>query len=203
MALSAARSADLALAFERIDANNARAFAPLAVAFGQGRLGHALDGLIGIGARVDSAPVALFLAQPASHAPTIASLLTLNVAPAWRRRGIATKLLAAGEAAVGAAGCTTVTSMIAYGSPEGPAAQALAARAGWEQVQHLRTYFKVAYDAIGVAPWVTRRQRWPAGFDVVSFSAITGEERRQLMARQNDPDGPLVYYFLASGPEEP
>lgn len=183
---------------ESIDSSNAPAFTSCAVAFGRGRLARPLDALIGVGARVAGQPAALFLAEASRDRPTVAGVLTLHVAEHCRRRGVGTRLLGAAEEATRAAGMVAMTGLLADGSPEGPAAHALASRAGWTRQRHVRSFFKVPYDTVGTAPWVARVQPWPHGFEVFPWRSLSTADRDLLLVRQHDP----VYFDPALTPFE-
>ena len=74
-----------------------------------------------------------------------AEVLTLAVAPEARRQGIATLLLRAAKAHVGARGGTGVFLEVATGNA---AALALYARAGFVEVGHRRRYYADLADAL-------------------------------------------------------
>ena len=74
-----------------------------------------------------------------------AEVLTLAVAPEARRQGIATLLLRAAKAHVGARGGTGVFLAVATGNA---AALALYARAGFVEVGHRRRYYADLADAL-------------------------------------------------------
>ena len=74
-----------------------------------------------------------------------AEVLTLAVAPEARRQGIATLLLRAAKAHVGARGGTGVFLEVATGNA---AALALYAREGFVEVDHRRRYYADSADAL-------------------------------------------------------
>ena len=74
-----------------------------------------------------------------------AEVLTLAVAPEARRQGIATLLLRAAKAHVGARGGTAVFLEVATGNA---AALALYAREGFVEVGHRRRYYADSADAL-------------------------------------------------------
>jgi GNAT superfamily N-acetyltransferase len=172
-------------------------FAHLATGLGQGRLSRDRNGLIALGAWVESKPAGLFLGVVKhSSADPYVNVVTLRVAEQHRRRGVATVLLSEAEQCARDAGCHLLTGLVADGSPEGPAAQALTERAGWMRFRLTRTIYKSPYPSVGKFHWAGRAQPWPEHFEVFAWRDLTDEDRAWLVAHWNDP----FYFDLTLSP---
>ncbi len=178
-----------AVVVREIRDQDAPAFAHLATGFGQGRLNGNRAGLVALGAYLGSEPAGLFLGalhnQP--EQPRALSVLTLRVAERYRRQGVGTLLLAAGEEAARAANCEYLNALLASDSPEGPAAQILAARCGWMRFRMISNFYKIPWRLIESSHWATRIQPWPEHFEVFPWQNVTAEERESLLAKRDDP----------------
>lgn len=166
-------------------------FEHLATGLGQGRLRRDRTWLIALGAWVEGEPAGLFLGRlyksvPDSNGELSLRVLTLRVEPLYRGRGLATLLLSQAEAHARAKGCCLLSALIAEGSPEGPAAQALAARAAWTRFRLNRSFYKIPWQRIESSHWATRVQPWPNHCEVFAWRDATPAERALLLERRDD-----------------
>ena len=172
-----------AILIQPLHGGDTQAFARLATGFGQGGLSGDLEGLIALGAWVAGEAAGLFLGAVSIRTKTV-RVLTMHVAERYRRRGVGTRLLLRGEEAARSLGIECLTSWLAEGSPDGPAAQTLADRVGWRRLRLLGGIYKIPYRLIGNSNWVSRVQPWPDAFQVFPWKQLTEDERRILIAER-------------------
>lgn len=125
-------------------------------------------------------PAGLLLAQ--HRAGGIVELLSVFVVPAWRRQGVAEKLLAALEAAARGAGAQRLAVIFSRPQPGGEALEKLLRRAGWGEPRLRMLIAEGSLRRFMQEPWLRRPPRLPAGCEIFSWSELTAAERARLQA---------------------
>jgi GNAT superfamily N-acetyltransferase len=127
------------------------------------------------GAEAAGLPVGLALAE----AGRAARLLSVAVLPAWRRQGVATRLLVALEADLIAAGCTSLEAIWIAGQPSTLALERLLERRGCWPSQPRMLVCRSHIGLLRHAPFTTARPPARAG-EVMSWAELPIQLREEL-----------------------
>lgn len=152
--------------------------------------------IVAVVATYNDAPIGLGLAG-LTRGETQASLLSLAVAAAYRRQGVATALLSALMPQLGAAGADGVHAIYTAGQPSTPAVERLLQRSGFSPPQP-RNLLCTAEAQILRAP-VLGAAELPAGATIGLWLGVSASERArlrdELAAHVNIPKdvGPFCY----------
>jgi GNAT superfamily N-acetyltransferase len=146
---------------------------------------------LALAARTADTAVALALAElPAPGENGAPELLSVFVAPEHRGRGIATALVAAMEAALGARGAASVEAVYTTGKASIAAVERIFEKRGWESptLRTITVRFTMA-EALST-PWYGRMGLLPAGAEIFSWVDLTAAERQQL--RESNERAPWI-----------
>ena len=170
------------LAIELLNVFTGPAFEMLTVARFRSRLHDLLTSdVIAVGVSVDGRPIGLGLAE-LSVRDRRGNILSLFVAESYRHRGIGTDLLKRLEGELRNQGCAALEMVYSSGHSWTTPLERILERDGWwgPEVRHLICIGKQRDLA---PPWLRRRSAL-AGFEIVSWSAITEQDRKILLADQ-------------------
>lgn len=159
--------------------------------------GEAHDGsaVVALVARDGDIPVGLVLAQtPLAAAadggdaaqPKTARLLSVSVVPAWRRRGVATRLMRSLEEELIQRGCTKLTTGYTTRMPAWQPLERLLAACRWPEPETSLLMTMGYFHEVAKAPWLAVSYEAPPGFELFEWSQLGTEERAQL---QREVDG--------------
>ena len=168
--------------------------------------GEAHDGYAVIArvARDVGIPVGLVLAQtPLAAAadggdaeqPKTARLLSVSVVPAWRRRGVATRLMRSLEEELIQRGCTKLTTGYTTRMPAWQPLERLLAACRWPAPEATLLMSMAQIANVMKAPWLAAPLEVPPGFELFEWAQLTADERAQL---QREVDGGEIPGGLSS-----
>lgn len=135
-----------------------------------------------IGAWVDGQPVGLALSLWCPY-EDLARIVTLFVAPAFRRQGVADLLLAATESGWRARGAKRLEVGYLQQSGAADTLSRMLARHAWPQAQPERLICACDRSMLD-SKWFAREPVVPNGCDIISWSRVSVRERAALMAEQ-------------------
>ena len=153
--------------------------------------GEVFDGFESIAqvARHDGIPVGLLLAQvPAAdaaagsdpHNPKAAKLLSVSVLPAWRQRGVASRLMRAMEAELRARDCIGLTADYTTLMPAWQPFERLLAACHWSAPDARLLMSKGYCREVVKAPWLGALREVPPEFELFEWTQLRADERTQL-----------------------
>lgn len=162
---------------------------------------EARDGcaVIALVARVDDILVSLVLAQTPFAAatdggdaeqPKTARLLSVSVAPAWRRRGVATRLMRSLEEAVIQRGATSLSTGYTTRMPAWQPLEKLLAACRWPAPEATLLISKAQIANVMKAQWLAAPREAPPGFELFEWSQLDAEERARLQREVDDREIP-------------
>jgi GNAT superfamily N-acetyltransferase len=135
---------------------------------------------LGIGAVEDGTPVGLALARfgPVARGAT---LLSLFVAEAWRRRGVGTALTRRLERECAARGLAKLSGTYMSGQPATPAVERILSCAGWSAPTPRMLVVQCSLESVKEARWINRFRCSP-GFEIIPWVDVTAAERNEIRA---------------------
>jgi GNAT superfamily N-acetyltransferase len=140
---------------------------------------------IAIGASHDGAIVGLALAEvPAVRDSDSASLLSVFVDGAYRRRGIGTALVQGIEAEVARRGHARLDAVYMTGRPLVEAVEALLARRGWSVPATRAMTMRATLDDLRRMPWYGRVRLAAPDFEIFPWTGLRPDEKRRLATSQ-------------------
>jgi GNAT superfamily N-acetyltransferase len=135
--------------------------------------------LLGLCAMADGAMVALALAECLSDGG--AQLISLMVAPAWRRRGIGTGLLRRLQPFLRSEGIAQLEVRYAVTGLTGVAFEPILARLGWQAPQIDRWLFEGRSSQLAAIGWAERHSLQPP-YGLVPWGQLSDRQRRAVAA---------------------
>ncbi|MFM2303090.1 MAG: hypothetical protein RLZZ135_496 [Cyanobacteriota bacterium] len=141
--------------------------------------------IVAIAATDGHQPIGLALAKIQADGSSSAEILSIFVAPAYRRQGIGTALLRQLESELRSQGCTQLELVYTTGKPTTFALERLLTVCQWTapQPQMLVGRAKIC-SGMMQAPWM--RTAFPADYDLFSWLEITPAERTTLQQQAKD-----------------
>jgi GNAT superfamily N-acetyltransferase len=137
--------------------------------------------LLAVAALVAGAPVGLAVAESRPGHP--ADVVSLRVDPRHRRRGVGGELLRRLEVAAERAGAEHVQGSFRSGWASRPAIERLLVRGGWSAPQPSLHLFRIGRES-APAEALPEPPPLPEGCEIFPWSALSGEERERILARQ-------------------
>jgi len=155
------------------------------------RSGEVFEGFASIAhvARQNGIPVGLLLAQvPAAGVrdgreppcPKMAKLLSVSVLPAWRQRGVASRLMRSMEDALHERNCLGLTVDYTTLMPAWQLFERLLATCHWSAPEARLLMSKGDCREVVKAPWLDTLREVPPDFELFEWSQLRTEERTQL-----------------------
>ena len=136
---------------------------------------------LAVGVLIEDSPVGLVLCRLEEN--PLAQVLSLYVAPAFRRRGLAAELLERSERRLAAMGFTEMELSYRSGRQITPALEALLAREGWTAPRVRQIYCRTDGRKMPQATWIQPMQL-PPEYEVIPWSAVTDADRQSIRERQ-------------------
>lgn len=136
-------------------------------------------------ARHDGIPVGLLLAQsPAAggdtHSPKVAKLLSVSVLPAWRQRGVASRLMRSIEEKLRERDCVGLTADHTTLMPAWQPFERLLAACHWCAPDAKLLMSKGYCREVVKAPWLNALREVPPEFELFEWTQLRAEERIRL-----------------------
>lgn len=140
---------------------------------------------VGVAAVEEGIARGLALAEQPIDDPHAAEVLSLYVQAGARSAGMGTSLLAALEAHLRSRGARKVTAVYTGGRPGTPALERVLAKRGWSPPVARAHTVHCTPEGASRTPWFAQVSLGPPDFEIFPWTALTGEERRELMASHN------------------
>jgi GNAT superfamily N-acetyltransferase len=153
--------------------------------------------------RHEGIPVGLLLAQsPAAGAadggdpqsPKAAKLLSVSVLPAWRQRGVASRLMRAMEEVLRGRDCVGLTAAYTTLMPAWQPFERLLAACHWSAPDAMLLMSKGYCHEVIKAPWLNVLPKAPPDLELFEWTHLSANERLQL---QHEVDEGRVPYVLS------
>lgn len=123
---------------------------------------------------------------------SVTTLRSVYVIALYRKTGIATALMQAGEKYLKEAGVEEVTGQYQQEYKERIAIEKLLAKTGWEDKPH-RLLAYSSYSSAILEDGVFQRMGVPSGFEIFMWKDMTAEEEEKLKAKYEDPQFKEIY----------
>ena len=137
--------------------------------------------IVAIGVQQKGAGVGLGLAR-VDEAQRRAELLSIAVAPAFRREGIGTAILAQLEEELRGR-CGRVDAVYTDGTPSSAAVTRILQKCGWEPIRHRMMICRTQLDLLLSAPWM-QKSYLPPAFSIFPWCTLTPEEESDVRAQR-------------------
>lgn len=138
----------------------------------------------GVAAWDGDRPVGLALGELPTGATGTAELLSVFVPAAERRKGIATRLVAALEDLVGERGCPALQAVYTTGKPEIDAIERLFQQRGWQPPVARTVTVRFSPQQALTTNWFGRLRFPGSDYEIISWSDVRPDEREALMREQ-------------------
>jgi GNAT superfamily N-acetyltransferase len=152
--------------------------------------GEARDGFesIALVAHDGDTPVGLVLAQApltaadgcGAESPKTARLLSISIVPAWRRRGVASRLMLSLEEELRQRACVSLTTGYTTRMPAWRQLERLLAACRWSPPEASMLMSMGYIREVAKAPWLNALCEAPPGFELFEWSQLGIGERAQL-----------------------
>lgn len=153
----------------------------------------ARDGDIPVGLVLAQIPLASAADEPdermmggSEEQPKTARLLSVSVIPAWRRLGVATRLMQSLEEALIQRGCIRLTTGYTTRMPAWQPFEKLLDAGRWPAPDATLLMSMGLVDNVMKAPWLAVSYETPPGFELFEWSQLGIEERAQLQREVDD-----------------
>lgn len=118
-----------------------------------------------------------------------ATLLSVAVKPAWRGRGVGSKLLEAIEDELRRLGCRKADLTYMSGNPSTPAVERMLARAQWDPPRPRLMICYTTIDRVAQGRWIATPLPAAPGVNVFSWRDLSALERDQVASDPRVPEG--------------
>ncbi|MEA5627194.1 GNAT family N-acetyltransferase [Nostoc sp. UHCC 0251] len=139
--------------------------------------------IVAIAASNASEPIGLALSEIQPNGK-LAQVLSIFVAPFYRRQGIGTALLRRLESQLRSQGCTHLELVYTTGKTTTPALERLLEICDWNSPQPRMLVGKSTYSSMINAPWM-KRTALPASYSLFPWQEITQDDRTALEQQTN------------------
>ena len=146
----------------------------------------ARDGGIPVGLVLAQTPLAAAADGGDAEQSKTARLLSVSVVPAWRRRGVAMRLMRSLEEELIQRGCTKLTTGYTTRMPAWQPLEKLLATCRWPASEATLLLSMAQIANVMKAPWLAAPREVPPGFELFEWSQLTADERARL---QREVDG--------------
>jgi acetyltransferase (GNAT) family protein len=172
-------------ALERLSPRNATSFTGVALAGLRPILERVagLPNVVGVGATMLGTPIGLAVAV-ILPGRTTARLLTLFVAPAYRRAKIGVALMQHVESDLRARGSNTIEALVPGDAAGACALDRFFSSLGWAAPTLDSVRCVAEHRRMLSAPWLQATADQPNGYDVLPWVDLSGEERESIRSRQ-------------------
>jgi lipid II:glycine glycyltransferase (peptidoglycan interpeptide bridge formation enzyme)/GNAT superfamily N-acetyltransferase len=140
-------------------------------------------------ARLGDEPVGLVISQVTQADPQSADLLSVYVAAAHRKTGIATRLIEGLEQDLARRGISQLTGVYMSGKPSIAALERVFAKRGFTAPEHRKVVARFTPEEPSRAPWY-QKAKLPPESEIFSWADLTPEEDAAL--RQSHADNPWI-----------
>jgi GNAT superfamily N-acetyltransferase len=171
------------LRLERVAQPDLASWAAFTYPYYRPRLIAADPDLIAVAASIGGHPIGFALAAIREDDRRIVDVCSVIVAPAHRRRGIATAILQRLEEEAGIARCQALVGKYMTDRPSTAAVEALLRKSGWSQAERRMLFCESDFATITQAAWMHQRD-FPDGYEPFLWATLTAAEREDILERQ-------------------